>query len=226
MSKMCFERESEKRIRPRAAALPLPALPVQLHPGDSPGQAARDEAACPANVSGRAGVPLHRPHPGGEQRGRAQLGARGGGPSGNAPSPPPAPPSGGHGDGRNVALSAKKTRPYWVWIAYDRERGRPLAHQEGQRDFYYGRQLFDQVKGIRCPCYATDHWESYNDFLPPEKHVRGKRHTHCLESFNATVRHYLARFHRRTKCYSKSAQMVSASLTLLFHRDLALSILC
>ena len=100
-----------------------------------------------------------------------------------------------------------------------------LAHQGGDRDVRTGRQLFAKVEGVTCGQYATDYWEAYVDFVPPQRHVRGKRHTQRAESCNARVRHYLARFHRRTKCYSKSAEMVDATLILFAHKDLALSII-
>ena len=41
-----------------------------------------------------------------------------------------------------------------------------------------------------------------------------------LESLNANVRHYLARFRRKTRCYSKCPKMVELSLFLLFYKDL------
>lgn len=57
-----------------------------------------------------------------------------------------------------------------------------------------------------------------------DKHCVTKRETHCIESFNATIRHYLARFHRRTHCYSKSIHMIEASILLFFNKSLALSL--
>ena len=53
-------------------------------------------------------------------------------------------------------------------------------------------------------------------FLPKKQHRIGKKHTTQIESLNANVRHYLARFRRKTRCYSKSIIMVELSLFLLF----------
>ncbi|MRM95678.1 IS1 family transposase, partial [Riemerella anatipestifer] len=36
------------------------------------------------------------------------------------------------------------------------------------------------------------------------------------EGYNSRIRHYLARFKRKTKCYSKSKTMLENSLKLLF----------
>jgi insertion element IS1 protein InsB len=101
-----------------------------------------------------------------------------------------------------------------------------LGHEGGGRNADTGRRLFTKIRDIACANYATDNWEAYRDFIPPHKHVLGKRHTVVAESGNARIRHYLARFHRRTKCYSKSAAMVDATLLLFAHKKLVLSILC
>jgi len=66
--------------------------------------------------------------------------------------------------------------------------------------------------------YATDCWQSYEDFLPTEKHIQSKAETYTVESYNSRVRHYLARFKRKTKCYSKSLEMIVISLNLLVNR--------
>ena len=64
--------------------------------------------------------------------------------------------------------------------------------------------------------YATDQWKVYKKYLPKDKHLIGKAHTFTIESINANVRHYLARFRRKTRCYSKQPYMVELSLFLLF----------
>lgn len=38
-----------------------------------------------------------------------------------------------------------------------------------------------------------------------------------VENENTRLRHYLARLHRKTLCYSKSEQMLEASIKLLLH---------
>jgi len=37
-----------------------------------------------------------------------------------------------------------------------------------------------------------------------------------VEGYNSRIRHYLANFKRKTKCYSKSQHMMEISLKLLF----------
>jgi insertion element IS1 protein InsB len=72
---------------------------------------------------------------------------------------------------------------------------------------------------LRADIYATDHYRAYN-ILPQDHHIRSKAHTFTVESKNSQIRHYLARFHRRTKCYSKAVHMVIATLTIFFNRQL------
>lgn len=38
-----------------------------------------------------------------------------------------------------------------------------------------------------------------------------------IEGENTRLRHYLARLHRKTLCYSKSVEMLKCSLRLLLH---------
>ena len=60
----------------------------------------------------------------------------------------------------------------------------------------------------------TDYWEPYKKFIPPEKHVRSKAETYTVEGYNSLFRQFLARFQRRTKCYSKSEKMLRYSVFL------------
>jgi len=62
----------------------------------------------------------------------------------------------------------------------------------------------------------TDYWKAYMEFIPKTKRVQSKAETYTIEGLNSLVRHFLARFKRKTKCYSKSLQMIEYSLHLLF----------
>ena len=33
-----------------------------------------------------------------------------------------------------------------------------------------GRKLWDKLKDLSAGVFATDHWKSYEDFIPPEQH--------------------------------------------------------
>ena len=83
------------------------------------------------------------------------------------------------------------------------------------------KQLLNTIRSVECRLYfAPDSWKMYKKYLPPDKHIASKTETHCIASQNCRVRHYLARFTRKTLCYSKSKAMVHLSLALLFFSDL------
>jgi len=54
-------------------------------------------------------------------------------------------------------------------------------------------------------------------------HIQSKKATQTIESHNGRLRHFLARLARRTKCYSKSLEMLEASLILFFARKMPAS---
>ena len=93
-----------------------------------------------------------------------------------------------------------------------------LGFSVGSRGRKAFNALVQKIKGYSVGHYASDDWKIYRS-LPTQKHLVGKKHTTQIESLNANVRHYLARFRRRTRCYSKSPLMVKLSLVLLFHKS-------
>jgi insertion element IS1 protein InsB len=56
----------------------------------------------------------------------------------------------------------------------------------------------------------TDYFKIYRDYFPADKHIASKKETYTVESVNSDIRHYIARFRRKTKCTSKSAEMGQA----------------
>jgi glycosyltransferase involved in cell wall biosynthesis len=47
---------------------------------------------------------------------------------------------------------------------------------------------------------VSDYWKSYNELVPEEQPVQTKAETYTIESYNGQIRHFLARFRRKTKC--------------------------
>jgi insertion element IS1 protein InsB len=76
-------------------------------------------------------------------------------------------------------------------------------------------RIKEQATGI----VATDYWKSYNEMIPSEKLMQTKAETYTIESYNGQIRHFLARFRRKTKCYSKSVEMMIYSLMLLMAKQ-------
>ena len=76
--------------------------------------------------------------------------------------------------------------------------------------------MWDKIKEIDVNVYCSDYWKSYREFVPSEKHLQSKAETFTIEGYNSRIRHYLARFRRKSKCYSKRKYMIQYSLQLLF----------
>jgi len=105
----------------------------------------------------------------------------------------------------------------WVWIAVDRHGKRVLDFVCGRRDTLTFWKIWDrlcemEVGGGGC----SDRWRSYAQTIPMRKHNATKKITFTVEGYNGRIRHFLARFKRKTKCYSKSQYMMDISLKLLF----------
>lgn len=84
----------------------------------------------------------------------------------------------------------------------------------GDRSARTGLRLWETIKGIG-KYYCSDYWKSYGKLIPPNKHIKSKAETYTVEGYNSLIRHYLARFKRKGKCYSKQLHMIEKSLNLL-----------
>ena len=80
----------------------------------------------------------------------------------------------------------------------------------------------EQRYSVKILC--TDAYDTYSKYKISPQHSTSKAETSLVESKNSLISHYLARFNRRTKRYSKAFDMIENSLILLFFKDM-LSIL-
>ena len=111
-----------------------------------------------------------------------------------------------------------KLKNIWLWTAVDRATKRLVGFQIGTRESKHLQKLTNKISHIDTKFYASDYWHAYN-LIDPTKHLLGKAHTYTVERMNRLLRHYLARFARKTYCYSKSLQMIKFSLLLFMHRE-------
>ncbi len=94
------------------------------------------------------------------------------------------------------------------------------------RDFepyYYLARRIEEKYHVEISC--SDQYNVYGRYRIGEKHYFTKKETALVESFNSLIRHYLARFNRKTKRYSKAFDMIYTSILMLFNKDLLLSII-
>jgi insertion element IS1 protein InsB len=52
-------------------------------------------------------------------------------------------------------------------------------------------------------------------FFQKRFHAQSKAETFTFEGYNSILRHFLARLRRKTKCYTKSLEMLKYSVILL-----------
>jgi insertion element IS1 protein InsB len=91
----------------------------------------------------------------------------------------------------------------------------------GGRDDKTLRKLIGKI-GIEGKTFITDDWEGFHRLIPEGQLFTGKDLTVPIERDNSNIRHFLARFRRRTKVVSHSAEMVDLSLRIYhyFHDNL------
>lgn len=69
----------------------------------------------------------------------------------------------------------------------------------------------------QCYFYVTDGFKVYPQYIPDGDQIVSKTYMTRVEGENTRLRHYLARLHRKTLCYSKSVEMLEHSIRLLIH---------
>jgi len=110
--------------------------------------------------------------------------------------------------------SCKKTSVDWK--AYDRGQRRCVAWVVGRPDHATLGRLWERIARSECT-YYTDEYARLPRVIPSEQHIVSKAGTHLIESNNASTRHRVARFTRRTKVVSKSVTMVDLTMRLWAH---------
>ncbi|CEN48137.1 Insertion element IS1 4 protein insB [Capnocytophaga canimorsus] len=105
---------------------------------------------------------------------------------------------------------------WWSWIAIDRLGKKFIGFVCGKRGTETFLELWKKLKNRDINGFCSDYWKSYLEVIPSEKHMESKAETFTVEGYNSRIRHYLARFKRKGKCYSKSKAILENSLKLLF----------
>ena len=87
------------------------------------------------------------------------------------------------------------------------------------------RPLWALVGNWKCYFYITDGWPVYPMFIPDGDQIICKTYMIRVEGENTRLRHYLARLHRKTLCYSKSGEMLKHSIRLVISFPVASELL-
>ena len=70
------------------------------------------------------------------------------------------------------------------------------------------------MKRWNVTLYCTDEFGPYDSLLPVGRHYMGKDETRAIERVNSRLRHWFARFRRRTCVVSKAIAMVDVTIAL------------
>jgi len=106
----------------------------------------------------------------------------------------------------------KKGIRRWLWLAVCRTSRKILAVEVGRRSKKAFAPMLKKLAKITCNKFCTDGYQVYNSMLPERKHRKGKQHTFTVEGMMSVVRHFLARFRRKTRCYTRSEDMAKAAV--------------
>lgn len=114
-----------------------------------------------------------------------------------------------------------KRHKVWLWTAVNHWQLGIIAWVIGDRSSLTFQLLWAVVKCWQSFWYVTDGYAVYSKFIDGSQHIISKTYMTRVEgtsvggqntlppelSENTRLRHYLARLHRKTLCYSKSVEM-------------------
>lgn len=110
-----------------------------------------------------------------------------------------------------------KKNKYWVWTVVNHNKKGIILWTIGDRSHQTFAFLWSIIKCWHSFWYVTDGWKVYPMYIESEDHLVSKTYMTRVEGENTRLRHYLARLHRKTLCYSKSLVFLRYSIRLLLH---------
>jgi insertion element IS1 protein InsB len=111
----------------------------------------------------------------------------------------------------------KKQNKIWIWTVVDHFQPGILGWAVGDHSADTFRPLWDAIAVWHCYFWVSDGNPVYPGFIPVGDQIVSKTYMTRVEGENTRLRHYLARLHRKTLCYSKSVDMLKHSIRLLIH---------
>ena len=107
-----------------------------------------------------------------------------------------------------------------MWLAIDRNRNQVVDFEVTKsREFGAYLPLALRIySSYEIEISCSDRYEVYGQYKIAKAHYFTKSETALVESFNSLIRHYLARFYRKTNRYSKAIDMIYHSILLLFNK--------
>ena len=110
-----------------------------------------------------------------------------------------------------------KNNKFWIWTVVNHQKKGIILWNIGDRSHESFEPIWQIIKCWHSFWYVTDGWKVYPMYIQSEDHLVSKTYMTRVEGENTRLRHYLARLHRKTLCYSKSLLLLKYSLRLLLH---------
>ena len=117
----------------------------------------------------------------------------------------------------NLKLLLAKKNKIWLWTAVNKHTPGVIAGVLGDRSSKSFELLWRIVRCWNSYFSVTDGYSVYPCFINDEDHIVSQTYMTRVEGKNSRFRHYLARLHRKTFCYSKSKEMLKLSIRLVTH---------
>jgi IS1 family transposase len=114
-----------------------------------------------------------------------------------------APRSGNTPRRRKAQGNACQDNKIWLWTAVDHFKTGILGWVLGDHSAKTLANLWKVVGQGQCHFYVTGGWKVYPNFIPEVAQILSKTYMTRVEGENTRPRHYLARLHRKTLCYSR-----------------------
>lgn len=113
----------------------------------------------------------------------------------------------------------KKKNKQWVIYAIDRETKQVVDFRVGKRNKRNLKSVIETLLLSEAKKIYTDGFEIYRQHIPSVIHRFKAFGTQHIERKNLTLRTHLKRLSRRTICFSKSTQILTAVLRIYFWGD-------
>ncbi|MEM1369702.1 MAG: IS1 family transposase [Cyanobacteria bacterium P01_H01_bin.15] len=114
-------------------------------------------------------------------------------------------------------FGGRKRDKVWIGTVVDHFQSGLLGWAVGDHSATTFRPLWPVIAWWRCFFWVSDGNPVYPRFIPDGDQIVSKTYMTRVERENTRLRHYLARLHRKTLCYSKSVDMLKHSIRLLIH---------
>jgi len=119
-----------------------------------------------------------------------------------------------------------KSDETWISYAIERESKQVVDFVVGSRSKVNLNQIVQKVLSMDPKRVYTDRLNIYPGIIPKALHRPTRFMTNTIERLNLTLRTHLKRLSRRTICFSKSKELLEASLRLYFWSRGIMSLRC